>query len=206
MQATFRARQRCIFMEEKKEKSEDFAFVPLDFMPISNPEQKEMVSGGKRGKGIHYSKAQRQWLITQCVQLDRKGEPAREIAKRLHLNIKTVYNYLNGAAKEEYALRLKNNEMLLNRWFGRVEARIKELTEQANAARNRKDWTTYTALSRQLNDLITINFDKLQSAGLIDKVKEQVEHSGLVEVQEFVKEFWTKKKVASEPITAEQKK
>jgi hypothetical protein len=147
----------------------------------------------KEGVPAHMTSIEREQLGKEATNLRLDGLSFNRIAEKLGRSKATII-----AAHRAYICEYKKthageSDVLVGLYNARMERIINQaLGAYANTIPEGKQ-TGDVQILFKLASLLGDHFDKLQSTGSIDKVKEQVEHSGVVELQNFVKEFWKKK-------------
>jgi hypothetical protein len=147
----------------------------------------------KEGVPAHMTATEREQLGKEVTNLRLDGLSFNRIAEKLARAKSTCIMAHRAYICEYKKTHAGESDVLVGLYNARMERIINQaLGAYANTIPEGKQ-TGDVQILFKLASLLGDHFDKLQSTGSIDKVKEQVEHSGVVELQNFVKEFWKKK-------------
>jgi hypothetical protein len=138
----------------------------------------------------------------EVARLRLDGLSFNKIAEKVGKSKPIVHKAYKDYMQEYRKTHAKDSDVLIGEYHARMERIVNHYLGAYSASIPEGKNTGDVRILRDLAGILGQEFNSLQSTGAIDKVKEQVEHSGVVELQNFVKEFW-KKKV---PAKAEAKK
>jgi hypothetical protein len=160
---------------------------PSDKYDLTNPHVRNAISRHRSKEEIEQLKEK----IQICI-LNGIGPIAT--AKQLGIPITTLYRYHASIAEDTVKHRLRKADQLLHNFYTRFEQDISDIEDAYRKAESPREKAQIKAIKTKAECDF---FDRLQSAGFIRKVKDHVEVSGSIELQQWVQKYWRKIEVTS---------